>query len=100
MAGNEDGLLEDPVPGEEEEARDLKIPGYGLLNLRANWKPSKGWELYATADNVFDRRYETYGALGETLFTANGRFTGEGRDALFVAPGTERSFMVGARLRF
>jgi len=100
VAGNEDGLLEDPEPGEEEEARDLKIPGYGLLNLRANWKPSKGWELYATVDNVFDGRYETYGALGETLFTADGRFTGEGRDALFVAPGTERSFMVGARLRF
>ena len=100
VAGNEDGLLEDPQPGEQEVARDLRIPGYGLWNLRAAWKPAKAWELYATVNNVFDKRYETFGALAETQFTADGRFTGEGRDALFVAPGTERSFLLGARYRF
>ncbi len=100
VAGNEDGLLEDREEGEEAEERDLRIPGYGLLNLRAAWKPAKSWELYATVNNVFDKRYETFGALAETQFTADGRFTGEGRDALFVAPGTERSILVGARFRF
>ena len=88
------------VGGEEAEERDLRIPGYGLLNLRAAWKPAKSWELYASVNNVFDKRYETFGALAETQFTADGRFTGEGRDALFVAPGTERAVLVGARFRF
>ena len=100
VAGNEDGLLEDPEPGEAAEERSLRIPGYALLNLRASWKPAKAWELYATVNNVFDRRYETFGALAETQFTADGRFTGEGRDALFVAPGVERHFMVGLRYRY
>jgi len=82
------------------EARDLRIPGYALLNLRANWKPAKAWELYFTVDNVFDRRYETFGALAETVFDANGQFTGDERDAVFVAPGAPRSFFVGLRYRY
>jgi outer membrane receptor protein involved in Fe transport len=100
VSGNEDGLLEDPEDGEEAEARKLKVPGYGLLNLRTSWKPAKTWELYASVNNVFDKRYETFGALAETLFSADGRYTGEERDALFVAPGAERNFMVGLRYRF
>lgn len=100
VSGNEDGLLEDPAAGEEPETGRLKVPGYGLLNLRASWKPNKTWELYANVNNVFDRRYETFGALAETLFSPEGSFTGEERDALFVAPGAGRSFYVGLRMRF
>jgi len=100
VSGNEDGLLEDPEAGEEPEAKKLKVPGYGLLNLRANWKPGKTWELYATVNNVFDRRYETFGALAETVFSPSGQFTGDERDALFVAPGAVRSFYLGLRMKF
>lgn len=100
VSGNEDGLLEDPEPGEEPEALRLKVPGYGLFNLRASWKPGRTWELYATVNNVFDKRYETFGALAETLFSATGAYTGEERDALFVAPGTGRSFYVGLRMHY
>jgi TonB dependent receptor/TonB-dependent Receptor Plug Domain len=104
VSGNEDGLLEDPEVGEDLEARSLKIPGYSLLNLRASWKPSRsgtsGWELFANVNNVFDKRYETFGALAETVFTPTGAYAGDEADALFVAPGGKRSFFVGARLRF
>ncbi|MGA0612048.1 TonB-dependent receptor [Caldimonas sp. KR1-144] len=100
VSGNEDGLLEDPVDGEQPEAHRLKVPGYGLLHLRANWKPNKTWELYANVNNVFDRRYETFGALAETMFSPTGAYTGQERDALFVAPGAGRSFYVGLRMKF
>lgn len=97
VSGNEDGLLEDDEP---DEGRRLKIPAYAIVNLRANWRPSKSWELYASVNNLFDRRYETFGALAETLFDAQGAGPDEERDALFVAPGTPRAVFVGLRYRY
>lgn len=97
VAGNEDGLLEDDEP---DEGRRLKTPGYAVLNLRSSWKLSPAWELYASVNNVFDRRYETFGALAETVFDAQGHGPGEEREALFVAPGTPRAAFVGLRYRY
>jgi outer membrane receptor protein involved in Fe transport len=100
VSGNEDGLLEDPEAGEEAQARRLALPGYAVLNLRTSWKPGKSWELYANLNNVFDRRYQSFGALAETQFSPDGNYTGESRDALFVAPGAPRAVFVGLRLRY
>ena len=76
------------------------MSGYAIVNLRASWKPSAQWELYANVNNVFDRRHETFGALAETMFDAGGNYTGEEADALFVAPGAPRAFFVGLRYRY
>ncbi|TDM08866.1 MAG: hypothetical protein C4K60_05720 [Ideonella sp. MAG2] len=97
VTGNEDGLLAD---GADEPVR-LKLPGYGLLNLRTSWKPTKlkGVELFANVRNVFNRQTQSFGALAETQFDAQGRYTGEGTEALFVAPGAPRSLQVGLRIR-
>lgn len=100
VSGNEDGLLEDPEAGEPLQARDLKIPSYTLVNLRASWKPSKQWELYLNVNNVADKSYETFGALAETVFTPTGVYAGDEADALFVAPGAGRSVFFGLRVRF
>jgi outer membrane receptor protein involved in Fe transport len=100
VLGNEDGLLEDPEEGEEPEAENLEIPGYAVFNLRASWKPSKQWEFYVAVNNVFDRKYETFGALGETVFSPTGIFTGDAGDAVFVAPGAPRNVWAGLRYRF
>lgn len=100
VAGNEDGLLADPQDGAELQARPLSLPRYTIMNLRAAWKPASQWELFASVANVFDRRYETFGALAETQFGPTGVYTGEASDALFVAPGTPRTFSVGLRVRF
>ena len=100
VAGNEDGLLEDPEDGKDVQARRLRIPGYAIVNLRASWKPGPRWELYANLNNAFDRRHESFGALAATQFGPTGAYTGAARDALFVAPGTPRALFVGARVRF
>jgi outer membrane receptor protein involved in Fe transport len=83
--GNEDGLL-----------ADMRIRGYGLLSLRASWEAAPGWELTARVNNVFDRRYASFGAVGRNLFGGDGQ---EG-DSRFVAPGAPRMFAFGARYRF
>ncbi|MBB1161611.1 TonB-dependent receptor [Aquariibacter albus] len=103
VSGNEDGLLEDDDgdPATEPEARRLKIAGYAIFNLRSQWRFKQDWTFYASVANVFDRRYENFGALAETIFNAQGgnAYAAE-RDALFVAPGTPRSVVMGLRYRF
>ncbi|MFZ5548196.1 MAG: TonB-dependent receptor [Pseudomonadota bacterium] len=94
-AGNEDGFVEDDT----EERVDLCLPGYALLHLRGGWKPLPGLELFARVGNALDRRYASYGSLGGTRFDPAGRYTGEDRDALFVAPGAPRSISIGLSWR-
>lgn len=96
VQGNEDGLLEDGAT----ETHRLRIPGHGLLHLRAQWQATPALTVVARMQNALDRRYETYGALAETSFDAQGRFTGNEEDALFVAPGAPRSLWLGLRLKF
>ena len=94
--GNEDGRVED----DEDDTLDLSVPGYAVLNLRAAWQATPGLEIVARVNNALDRRTASYGALAETPFDAQGRYTGESRDALFVAPGAPRSVFVGLRWRY
>ncbi len=98
VAGNEDGFFEN----DEDEQADFSLPGYGVVNLRLSWKPAsvKGLELTAKVNNLLDRRYASFGALAETVFDAAGRFTGDGTEALFVAPGAPRSLFVGLRYTY
>jgi outer membrane receptor protein involved in Fe transport len=96
VQGNEDGLIED---GGTERV-DFTLPGYTVTNLRMSWRPMPQLELVARVNNVFDKRYASYGALGETVFDAQGNYTGTAADALFIAPGTPRNFFVGLRLSF
>ena len=96
VQGNEDGLLEDGAT----ERQVLSIPGHGLLHLRLQWPLRPGITVLARVQNALNRRYESYGALAETVFDAQGRFTGDEEDALFVAPGAPRSAWLGLRLKF
>ncbi len=100
--GNEDGLVEDPEDGEPERRADWRIRGHALLHLRASWHPAPGWEVFARVNNVFDRRYESYGTVAEDVFPG-GRPLAPGADdepARFVAPGAPRTFVAGLRYRF
>jgi outer membrane receptor protein involved in Fe transport len=85
--------------------------GYALLNLRGEYRPTKGVKVFAQIDNVFDRKYSTAAQLGATGFNDAGNFearpfppNGNGdrplRHATFYAPGAPRSFSVGLRYWF
>jgi outer membrane receptor protein involved in Fe transport len=100
--GNEDGLVEDGA----DQRLYVGLPGYAVINLRASWRPwgatpeGSGWEVVAKVHNVLDRRYETFGALAETVFDASGQYAALGRDAVFVAPGASRGVFLGVRCRY
>ena len=74
-----------------------------MLHLRLQWQATAATTLVVRMQNALNRRYETYGALAETVFDAQGRNAGndgDGGTALFVAPGAPRSLFLGLRLQF
>jgi len=103
--GNEDGLTEDQEDDDEPQRADWRIPGHGLLTLRASYRPAPQWELFARLSNVLDRRYETFGVVAPDLFP-HGRLIqpheapGDAGNARFVAPGAPRTLVAGVRYRF
>lgn len=103
--GNEDGLRADPRPGVTPQAADWRIRGHTVFNLRGSYRSSKQLEFFARVQNVFNRKYETYGAIGADMFP-DGQLlqphvaAQDAGDARFVAPGAPRSIKIGMRYRF
>jgi outer membrane receptor protein involved in Fe transport len=98
--GNEDGAIDD-----EGTRADWSVRGFALLNLHASWRPAPGWELFARASNVLDRRYETYGLVAPDLFPGGTLLrpqagAGSVTPSRFVAPGAPLLLTAGLRYRF
>ncbi|MEZ5672844.1 MAG: TonB-dependent receptor [Thiotrichaceae bacterium] len=54
----------------DDVANSNKLSGYGVLNLRSEYRFDKNWLLRAKIDNVFDKTYETikyYNMPGRSL---------------------------------
>lgn len=85
----------------EHDGPGAKVGGYAVVNLDTRYIIGKGWQVFAKANNVFDREYNNGGLLGESLFTANGQFNnGNESNAFLVAPGAPRAGWVGVRYEF
>jgi outer membrane receptor protein involved in Fe transport len=103
--GNEDGRIEDAEPGEEPARDDWRVRGHALVGLRASYRPGANWELFARVSNVFDRRYETFGAVAPDLFPDGRQLKPheaavDAEHARFVAPGAPRTIVAGLRYSF
>ncbi len=102
--GNEDGLRADTTTGGVPANADWRIRGHAVFNLHASYQRDHQWELFARIGNLFNRRYETYGVLGQDMFP-NGALLqphvapGEAAEARFVAPGAPRIVTIGLRYK-
>lgn len=58
----------------DESNQDVNgpIPGYILINMDAHYEISPAWHVFARVANLLDRRYSTYGILGQNVFTGPG----------------------------
>ncbi len=97
--GNEDGNIANGALG------DAGVKGYQLIHVHANYAAQKGLDYFARINNLFDRKYETYGQIAHSFFDQNGSpvdpsVAPDGNISRFVAPGAPRSFMVGLRYRY
>ncbi|WP_458525050.1 TonB-dependent receptor domain-containing protein [Onishia taeanensis] len=45
----------------DDDKNEDRLPGFGLVNLRAGWAFAPGWSTRVTLENVLDRDYETAG---------------------------------------
>jgi outer membrane receptor protein involved in Fe transport len=46
-----------------------RVPGFGSLNLDSQYQVTRGLQVFARVNNVFNRRYANFGTLGDNLFT-------------------------------
>jgi len=79
-----------------DETNFVEMPGYGKLNLKLTYKPTKNLELFAKVDNVFDKQYYRTVYL---FRDSNGDDKFDAEDAtITVDPG--RVFTVGLKYKF
>ena len=79
----------------DENNRDVNGPlrAYGVAHAFARYRPQRDWQLSLKVDNLFNRRYESFGVLGRNFFTGPGNTYDAARAApeQFVAPGAPRA---------
>ncbi|MGI2259024.1 TonB-dependent receptor [Shewanella sp. GXUN23E] len=84
--------------GDEANEND-RLPGFGLVDLRAAYQLNDNIGLYAGIDNLFNRRFETFGVYGESDEVLGNLYPGFD-DVRFVGPGAPRRIFVGFKLSF
>ena len=90
-----DGLDEDHVQSSG------KVAGYTVVNLDTRYKlNNSGWQVFARANNIFDKKYATGGLFGENWIGSNGEFSGEDEPSKLLMLGAPRAAWVGVRYDF
>ena len=80
------------------------IPGYTLVNLYSKYRPSPHVELFASINNLLDRKYATWGILSDPTgvgapgIPSNAVTNGPGVDNRFLSPAAPFEVFAGVRL--
>jgi iron complex outermembrane receptor protein len=80
------------------------IPGYAIVNLHTSFRPFEHVEVFASVNNLLDRRYATWGilsdptGLGAPGVPADAVTNGPGVDNRFQSPGAPLEVFGGIRL--
>jgi outer membrane receptor protein involved in Fe transport len=87
---------------ENNRDADGRVAGYAVVDLDTRWTITKGVELFARANNVFDRRYANFGVLGRNVFAGPDRLfdPANGRSETFVGQGAPFGAWAGVRLEW
>lgn len=82
---------------ENNEDVNGKIAGYVLVDLDTRYQITKRLQVYADVTNLFDKRYASFGVLGQNFFNGPGHsFDGANPvNEQFVGPGAPRGVWVG-----
>ena len=77
---------------ENNQDRNGALGGYAVVNLNTHYQLSSQWQVFAKVTNLLNRDYNTFGILGQNMYTA--------LDELAVAPANPRGVWVGITGRF
>lgn len=90
----------------DESNQLAPIPGYTTVNLHSSYKPLEHLELFASINNLFNRKYATWGILSDPTgigapgIPPNGVTNGPGVDNRFLSPAAPLEAFGGVRLLF
>jgi iron complex outermembrane recepter protein len=82
------------------------IPGYALVDLHASYDPTSHVELFASIENLLNRKYATWGVLSDPTgvgapgVPAGADTNDPGVDNRFQSPGAPLEIFGGLRVRF
>lgn len=82
------------------------ISGYTVVNLHTSYKPVPHFEMFASINNLFNRKYATWGILSDPTgvgapgIPGNGVTNGPGVDNRFLSPAAPFEAFGGVRLSF
>ncbi len=85
------------IRGDESNQID-KIDGYAVVNLRGRYRINPHIELFARVNNVFDKKYESFGLLGEEPNEVDVPLLANFENPRFLGPGAPRAGFVGIKL--
>jgi outer membrane receptor protein involved in Fe transport len=106
VRGNENNAHDGVTQNNEQETvlASGKLAGYTVVNLDTRYKlNNSGWQVFAKANNVFNKKYATGGMLGENWFDVAGGvapYSGSGEPDRLIMPGAPRAAWVGVRYDF
>jgi len=90
----------------DEADLNPELPGYTVASLRTSYQFGKHLQVFANIQNLFDRRYSTYGILGNPTgvgapgVPAEGKFGDPDVDPRFQSPAMPRAYFGGLKLSF
>jgi len=90
----------------DESNQLAQIPGYTVVNLHTTYKPIPHFEVFASINNLFNRKYATWGILSDPTgigapgVPADGVTNGPGVDNRFLSPSAPFQAFGGVRITF
>jgi iron complex outermembrane receptor protein len=90
----------------DESNQLAPIPGYTVVNLHSTYKPVPHLEVFATINNILNRRYATWGILSDPTgvgapgIAPTGVSNGPGVDNRFLSPAAPIEAFGGVRITF
>jgi iron complex outermembrane receptor protein len=79
----------------DESNQNPKLPPYWVLNLHTTYQISKNFEAFALVQNLFDRRYYTFGTFFDTSEVPFLNLT----DPRTLSPGAPFAVYAGLRVK-
>ena len=90
----------------DEANLNPELPGYTVASMRTSYQVSRHLQIFANIQNVFDRRYSTYGILGDPTgvgapgVPAGGELGDPDVDPRFQSPAMPRAYFGGVKITF
>ena len=84
----------------DEANENKKIPSYAVTNIYVNYQITQQLRLSAKVDNLFDRKFETFGTYGEADEVLEEIYPDTEFDEYFVGPSRPRSASISINYQF